>query len=125
MVNQLINELDYKDEEVVVLVNGFGATPLQELYLLNNSVFRELHKRGIKACKNFVGNYMTSIDMAGASLSIMKLDNELKELMKDECDTPAFKVANHMDMNEYEEVVIEEKKFQYHIKLKLVNHSKK
>lgn len=109
MVNQLINELDYKDEEVVVLVNGFGATPLQELYLLNNSVFRELHKRGIKACKNFVGNYMTSIDMAGASLSIMKLDDELKELMKDECDTPAFKVANHMDMNEYEEVVIEEK----------------
>ncbi|EOU1588352.1 dihydroxyacetone kinase subunit DhaK, partial [Clostridium perfringens] len=47
MVNQLINELDYKDEELVVLVNGFGATPLQELYLLNNSVFRELHKRGI------------------------------------------------------------------------------
>ena len=109
MVNQLINELDYKDEELVVLVNGFGATPLQELYLLNNSVFRELHKRGIKVCKNFVGNYMTSIDMAGASLSIMKLDNELKELMKDECDTPAFKVSNHMDMNEYEEVVIEEK----------------
>ena len=109
MVNQLINELDYKDEEVVVLVNGFGATPLQELYLLNNSVFRELHKRGIKVCKNFVGNYMTSIDMAGASLSIMKLDDELKELMKDECDTPAFKVSNHMDMNEYEEVVIEEK----------------
>lgn len=109
MVNQLINELDYKDEELVVLVNGFGATPLQELYLLNNSVFRELHKRGIKVCKNFVGNYMTSIDMAGASLSIMKLDDELKELMKDECDTPAFKVSNHMDMNEYEEVVIEEK----------------
>ncbi|MDM0977931.1 dihydroxyacetone kinase subunit DhaK [Clostridium perfringens] len=109
MVNQLINELDYKDEELVVLVNGFGATPLQELYLLNNSVFRELHKRGIKVCKNFVGNYMTSIDMAGASLSIMKLDDELKELMKDECDTPAFKVSNHIDMNEYEEVVIEEK----------------
>lgn len=109
MVNQLINELDYKDEELVVLVNGFGATPLQELYLLNNSVFRELHKRGINVCKNFVGNYMTSIDMAGASLSIMKLDDELKELMKDECDTPAFKVSNHIDMNEYEEVVIEEK----------------
>ncbi len=109
MVNQLINELDYKDEELVVLVNGFGATPLQELYLLNNSVFRELHKRGIKVCKNFVGNYMTSIDMAGASLSIMKLDDELKELMKDECDTPAFKVSNHMDINEYGEVVIEEK----------------
>ncbi|MDZ5255123.1 dihydroxyacetone kinase subunit DhaK [Clostridium sp. LIBA-8841] len=109
MVNQLINELDYKDEEVVVLINGFGATPLQELYLLNNSVFRELHKREIKVCKNFVGNYMTSIDMAGASVSIMKLDDELKELMKDQCDTPAFKVSNHMDVKEYEEVVIEEK----------------
>lgn len=109
MVNQLINELDYKDEEVVVLINGFGATPLQELYLLNNSVFRELHKREIKVCKNFVGNYMTSIDMAGASVSIMKLDDELKELMKDQCDTPAFKVSNHMDVKEYQEVVIEEK----------------
>lgn len=109
MVNQLINELDYKDEEVVVLINGFGATPLQELYLLNNSVFRELHKREIKICKNFVGNYMTSIDMAGASVSIMKLDDELKELIKDKCDTPAFKVFNHMDIKEYEEVVIESK----------------
>lgn len=109
MVNQLINELDYKNEEIVVLINGFGATPLQELYLLNNSVFRELHKRGIKVCKNFVGNYMTSIDMAGASVSIMKLDDELKELVKDECDTPAFRVSNHMDIKEYEEVVIEEK----------------
>ncbi|MDZ4994469.1 dihydroxyacetone kinase subunit DhaK [Clostridium perfringens] len=109
MVNQLINELDYKNEEIVVLINGFGATPLQELYLLNNSVFRELHKRGIKVCKNFVGNYMTSIDMAGASVSIMKLDDELKELMKDECDTPAFRVSNHMDIKAYEEVVIEEK----------------
>lgn len=117
MVNQLINELDYKDEELVVLVNGFGATPLQELYLLNNSVFRELHKRGIKVCKNFVGNYMTIIDMAGASLSIMKLDDELKELMKDECDTPAFKVSNNMNMNEYEEVVIEEKEIQVSYKV--------
>lgn len=109
MVNQLINELDYKNEEIVVLINGFGATPLQELYLLNNSVFRELHKRGVKVCKNFVGNYMTSIDMAGASVSIMKLDDELKELMKDECDTPAFRVSSNMDIKEYEEVVIEEK----------------
>ncbi len=75
MVNQLINELDYKDEEVVVLVNGFGATPLQELYLLNNSVFRELNKIWIKSCKNFVGNYMTSIDIDGYSLSIMKIDD--------------------------------------------------
>ncbi|MDZ7540661.1 dihydroxyacetone kinase subunit DhaK [Clostridium perfringens] len=122
MVNQLINELDYKDEELVVLVNGFGATPLQELYLLNNSVFRELHKRGIKVCKNFVGNYMTSIDMAGASLSIMKLDDELKELMKDECDTPAFKVSNHMDMNEYEEVVIEISEFLNACSLVIMEH---
>ncbi|MHA7966207.1 dihydroxyacetone kinase subunit DhaK [Paenibacillus sp. CAU 1782] len=80
--------------EIAVLVNGFGATPLQELYLLNNSVQRELAKRsGLSVVVTFVGNYMTSIDMAGASLTILKLDNELKELLFRESDTPAFKIS--------------------------------
>ncbi|OMF11836.1 dihydroxyacetone kinase subunit DhaK [Paenibacillus amylolyticus] len=80
--------------EIAVLVNGFGATPLQELYLLNNSVQRELAGHaGLKVATTFVGNYMTSIDMAGASVTILKLDDELKSLLFKESDTPAFKVS--------------------------------
>lgn len=80
--------------EIAVLVNGFGATPMQELYLLNNSVQRELAGHaGLKVATTFVGNYMTSIDMAGASVTILKLDDELKTLLFKESDTPAFKVS--------------------------------
>lgn len=93
MVSLLLDELQIKPgEEVAVLINGFGATPLLELYLLNNSVMGEISKENIVIAKTFVGNYMTSLDMAGASVSILKLDEQLKELLFEECDTPALKV---------------------------------
>ncbi len=79
--------------EVAVLVNGFGGTPLQELYLFNNSVMKELANRKIKATRVFVGNYMTSIEMQGASLTILKMDDELKKYLAAESNTPAFKVT--------------------------------
>lgn len=90
-----------ENEEVALLINGFGATPLQELYLLNNSVVKEIAKKNIKINRIFVGNYMTSIDMAGASVSIMKLDDELKSLLSDESDAPAFKVTGPVEEVEY------------------------
>lgn len=99
-------------EEVTVLVNGFGATPLQELYLLNNSVIRELDTRGIKVYNVLVGNFMTSIDMAGASLSILKLDDQLKELLADGCVTPALCLQGPFEPVSYSEVVIEPKQQQ-------------
>ncbi|MGG7098516.1 dihydroxyacetone kinase subunit DhaK [Clostridium sardiniense] len=111
MVNQVLNDLGISEgsnDEIALLVNGFGATPTQELYLLNNSVTRELAKKNIKIYKTFVGNYMTSIDMAGASISIMKLDNQLKELLTKPCDTPAFKVSKHIESREYTDVEIED-----------------
>ncbi|WP_434793198.1 hypothetical protein TPDSL_24950 [Terrisporobacter petrolearius] len=92
-----LNETD----EIALLINGFGGTPLQELYLFNNSVTGELSKKNIKINRTFVGNYMTSIDMAGASVSIMKLDEELKELLSCESDTPAFKVSGPVDYAKY------------------------
>lgn len=108
MVNELLDELDIKSngkEEIALLINGFGATPLQELYLLNNSVNRELAKKNIKVYKTFVGNYMTSIDMAGASVSIMKLDDVLKEMLSAPSDTPAFKVSNHVESVEFVDII--------------------
>ena len=80
MVDSLCQELG-ESKRVAVLVNGFGATPLMELYLFNHQVAQELSKRGVTVARAFVGNYMTSIDMAGASLSLLKLDEELEELL--------------------------------------------
>lgn len=109
MVNALVENLHMQEsaaeQEVAVLINGFGATPLQELYLLNNSVMRELTAKGVKIYKGFVGNYMTSIDMAGASVTLMKLDATLKQWLAAPCDTPALSVREPFEPVEYVEVV--------------------
>ncbi|QDH22145.1 dihydroxyacetone kinase subunit DhaK [Saccharibacillus brassicae] len=91
-------------EEIALLINGFGATPLQELYLFNHAVTRELTEKNVKINRTFVGNYMTSIDMAGMSVTFMKLDDELKELLSRESDTPAFKVSGPVVQPAYEEL---------------------
>ena len=104
IVNAILKDMNIdgtNKEEIALLINGFGSTPLQELYLFNNSVTAELAKKNVKICKTFVGNYMTSIDMEGASVSIMKLDGELKELLFAPSDTPAFKVSGYVDPIEY------------------------
>jgi dihydroxyacetone kinase len=107
MVAALLKDLKITSrskKEVCLLVNGFGATPLQELYLLNNSVRRELAKKNVTVYRTFVGNYMTSIDMAGASVSIMKLDRELKSYLNAKSDAPAFKVSGAAPVSEYVDV---------------------
>ncbi|MDQ0091042.1 dihydroxyacetone kinase [Paenibacillus anaericanus] len=110
MVTALLENLKIDSDsgqEVAVLVNGFGATPLQELYLLNNSIMRELASRKITVYKVLVGDFMTSIDMAGASVSIMKLDDQLKQLLAEECDTPALFIHEPFEPVNYTEVVLE------------------
>lgn len=78
--------------EVAVLVNGFGSTPMQELYVFNNDVCEHLARKGIKIYRTFVGNYMTSIDMNGASVSLLAVDDELKGYLDAEANTPALKM---------------------------------
>ena len=91
IVKDLLDDLGAKKgDEVVLLINGFGATPLMELYLFNNSVSNELEKAGISIHKTLVGNYMTSIDMAGASVTILKVDSELKSLIDYPVSAPAL-----------------------------------
>lgn len=68
-------------DEVVVLVSGLGTTPVMELYVLYNEIEKLLIDKGIKIHKSYVGNYFTSLDMMGATLTVMKLDDELKELI--------------------------------------------
>ena len=68
-------------DEVIVLVSGLGATPVMELYVLYNEVDTLLKEKGIQTYRAYVGNYFTSLDMMGATLTVMKLDEELKMLM--------------------------------------------
>ncbi len=67
--------------EVAVLVSGLGATPINELYILNDTIEQEISARGLKIYKTYVGNYFTSLEMVGATLTVMALDPELKELL--------------------------------------------
>lgn len=100
MTSSLVESLNLSEasaSETAVLINGFGATPLQELYVLHNGVMQELARRGITVCKAIVGNYMTSIDMAGASLTLLKLDDELKKWLAEPCDTPALKLQGDLE----------------------------
>ncbi len=94
IVDALLKELpeDGSSEGLAVLVNGFGGTPLQELYLLANSVGKILKSCGCAVERILVGNYLTSIDMAGASVSIMGLNQQRKELLNDPCSAPALTI---------------------------------
>lgn len=92
LLEHLFKDSSYTSGEIAVLVNGFGATPLQELYVLNNAVQKILRKNNIAVYKTWVGNYMTALDMAGASLTLLKLDAELKTLLDSPAETPGLKV---------------------------------
>ncbi len=91
LLEKILADIDYTGREVAVLINGAGATPLMELYIVNNRVADVLAEKGIKVYKTMVGNYMSSLEMAGFSISLLRLDDELKELLDAEADTPAWK----------------------------------
>ena len=78
-------------DEIVALVSGLGATPMMELYVVYNEVEKLLQEKGIKIYKAYVGNYFTSLEMMGVTLSIMKLDDELKELIDMPVNTMGLK----------------------------------
>ncbi|MDI9242787.1 dihydroxyacetone kinase subunit DhaK [Fusibacillus kribbianus] len=84
--------IEMEGAEVALMVNGLGSTPLMELYILNGDVQAYLAEKGIRIYKTFVGNYMTALEMAGCSLTLMKLDDELKELLDAPSEAPAFRV---------------------------------
>ncbi|MCR2033105.1 dihydroxyacetone kinase subunit DhaK [Anaerofustis stercorihominis] len=87
----ILKDIDFEGSEVAVMINDSGATPLMELYIVGNKVSDILKEKGIKVYKNFVGHYMTSIEMAGFSISLLKLDDELKQLLDAKADTVGFK----------------------------------
>lgn len=91
LLAKILADLDFSGSEVALMVNGSGGTPLMELYLINNHAHDVLTEKGIRVYKTFVGNYMTSIEQEGFSLTLFKLDDELKALLDAPADTVALK----------------------------------
>ena len=91
LLDKILADLDYAGKEVAVMINSAGGTPLMELFVIHNHVADVLAGKGIKIYKTFVGEYMTSIEMEGFSISVLRLDDEMKTLLDAKADTPAMK----------------------------------
>jgi phosphoenolpyruvate---glycerone phosphotransferase subunit DhaK len=82
LLEAVVTDLPYSSgDDVALMINGLGGTPISELYILYGRAHRELAKRGINVRRNYVGEYCTSLDMAGASLTLSRLDPEIDELL--------------------------------------------
>ena len=82
LLEAVVSDLPYKQgDRVALMINGLGGTPISELYILYGRAHEQLAARGITVQHNYVGNYCTSLDMAGASLTLVKLDDELAKLL--------------------------------------------
>jgi dihydroxyacetone kinase-like protein len=81
LTTPIVHDLPFKpDDEVLALVNGMGGTPLIELYIVYNELTRILNGKGIRIARNLIGPYITSLEMAGCSITLLKLDDELTQL---------------------------------------------
>jgi dihydroxyacetone kinase len=89
MLIKVLEDLPFKaNDEVSVLINGLGATAPSELFILYRKIHDMLEQVGIKVYKPFIGEYATSMEMKGASISLIKLDSELKSLLDAPCHSP-------------------------------------
>jgi dihydroxyacetone kinase-like protein len=90
LIEAILNDIDTsKDADALLLVNGFGGTPLIELYVMYNSSRQSLERRGVRVARSLVGNFVTSLDMAGCSVTVCMLDSELTALW----DAPVHTIA--------------------------------
>jgi len=92
MLGIILPDLPFvSNNEVVVLISGLGATPVMELYILYAKIAEILANKNIKIYKPYVGDYFTSLDMMGVTVTLMKVDNELKELIDLSANSMGFK----------------------------------
>ncbi|HET7012956.1 MAG TPA: dihydroxyacetone kinase subunit DhaK [Streptosporangiaceae bacterium] len=86
LLEAVVSDLPFNSgDDVALMINGLGGTPISELYLLYGHAHEELAKRGINVRRNYVGEYCTSLDMAGCPITLSRLDPEIDELL----DAPA------------------------------------
>ena len=89
LLDAVVPDLPYKKgDRVALMINGLGGTPISELYLLYGIAHDQLKKRGIEVARNYVGEYCTSLEMAGASLTLVRLDSEIDALLGAPAETP-------------------------------------
>ena len=92
MLDVILPDLPFKQgDEVVALISGLGATPVMELYILYNKVAEVLAEKKIKVYRSYVGNLFTSLEMMGVTLTVMKVDAELKTLIDLDADSMGLK----------------------------------
>jgi len=91
LVDPILDDLEFTGDGVLAFVNGMGGTPLIELYLMYHEVDRLLAKAGVSVTRSLVGNYITSLDMAGCSVTLLKLDDEMLRLWDAPVRTPALR----------------------------------
>ncbi|KZM57014.1 MULTISPECIES: dihydroxyacetone kinase subunit DhaK [Aeribacillus] len=91
LVNEILEDIEIEEgDKVAVLVNGLGSTPYMELFIIFRRVEKLLSERGIKIYRSYVGNYITSLEMGGCSITLMKLDEELEKMIDHPVNTPMF-----------------------------------
>ena len=89
LLEAIVPDLPFSSgDKVALMVNGLGGTPVSELYLLFGSAFDSLAARGIEVSRSYVGEYCTSLDMAGASITLVRLDDEIEELLAAPAEIP-------------------------------------
>lgn len=92
MVDKILNDGPFKkNNEVSVLINSLGATPLEELYIVYNKLEKILSEKNIKIYNNYIGRYATSLEMSGMSITLMNLDSKLKKLLEAPAYSPLLK----------------------------------
>ena len=92
LVTAVLDDLDFTGGDgVLAFLNGMGGTPLLELYLMYGEVAKLLEKAGVPVQRSLVGSYITSLDMAGCSLTLLKLDEEMRRLWDAPVSTPALR----------------------------------
>ena len=89
LLEAVVSDLPFESgDDVALMINGLGGTPISELYLIYGYAHEQLASRGINVARNYVGEYCTSLDMAGASLTLVKLDDELTSLLEAPAEIP-------------------------------------
>lgn len=94
MLGLLLKDIELtKGDKISIMVNSLGATPLEELYIMYRTIARHLGSLGVEICMPLIGRYATSMEMAGATLTLCKLDSELEELLKSPAECAFWKVG--------------------------------
>jgi len=89
MLTPIVSDIPFSDgDRVALMINGLGGTPISELYLLYGQAHKRLAEQGITVGRSYVGEYCTSLDMAGASITLVKLDDEIESLLMDPAEIP-------------------------------------